>query len=229
MSVDATSTAPSLPRRKPYLGMQMEGPLARWYARSTRDRSDRHATAQAIAAQLGPGGALLEVAPGPGYLAIEVARLGAYRISGLDISHSFVRIATDNARRAGVAIDFRHGDVARMPFATDSFDCLVCQAAFKNFPDPVTALDEMHRVLRPGGRGSIFDLRKDAPQEGIEQEIRAMHLSAPSAFMTKWIFRLGLLRTAYTRDALEAVVARSRFGYGEIVTSGIGFELKLVK
>jgi ubiquinone/menaquinone biosynthesis C-methylase UbiE len=85
----------------------------------------------------------------------------------------------DNARRAGVAIDFRQGDVARMPFATDSFDVIVCQAAFKNFPDPVAALDEMHRVLQPAGRVSILDLRKDAPREGIEQEIRAKHLSAP--------------------------------------------------
>jgi ubiquinone/menaquinone biosynthesis C-methylase UbiE len=106
---------------------------------------------------------------------------------------------------------------------------VVCQAAFKNFPDPVAALDEIHRVLRPGGRASIIDLRKDAPHDAIDQEVRDMHMSALSAFFTRWIFRLGLLRAAYTREALEAVVARSRFGYGEIVPDGIGFVLKLVK
>ena len=221
------STAP----RKPYGGRQMEGPVAAWYARITRDRKDRPKTVRAISNQLPAGSAVLEVAPGPGYLAVELAksRPGAYRIAGLDISHSFVRIARENARRAGVAIDFRQGDVAHMPFASESFDFVVCQAAFKNFPDPVAALDEMHRVLKSGGRVTIFDLRKDATLEDVEQEVRDMRLWAPSAFLTKLIFRYALLREAYTRHALEAVVARSRFGRGEIVQDGIGFELRLTR
>jgi ubiquinone/menaquinone biosynthesis C-methylase UbiE len=223
-------TAATVPRRrKPYAGLQMEGPIARWYARITRSRRDYPNTARAIADQLPAGGAVLEVAPGPGYMAIELARLGAYRITGLDISRSFVRIASDNARRAGVTIDFRHGDVAKMPFPDASFDFVVCQAAFKNFPAPVAALDEMHRVLRSGGRASIFDLRKDAPREAIDAEVRSMHLSPPNALLTRWIFCFGLLRAAYTRETLEAVVAHSRFGRGEILTDGIGFELRLVK
>jgi ubiquinone/menaquinone biosynthesis C-methylase UbiE len=128
-----------------------------------------------------------------------------------------------------VAIDFRHGDVANMPFEAESFDFAVCVAAFKNFPDPVAALDEIHRVLRPGGRASIFDLRKDAPREAIEQEVRDMHLSGPGAWLLMWIFRVLLLRAAYTRAALETVVARSRFGHADIVQDGIGFELRLAR
>lgn len=217
-------------RHKPYGGVQMEGPIARWYARTTRDRRDYPVTARAIAVQLPDGGAVLEVAPGPGYMAIELARLGsAYHIIGLDISRSFVRIATENAHRAGVEIDFQHGDVARMPFASNSFDFVVCQAAFKNFPDPVAALNEIHRVLRPGGRASIYDLRKDAPADAIEEEIRSMQLSPLNAVLTRWAFRFGLLREAYTRDRLDAVVAGSRFGTGEVRIDGIGFELRLVK
>jgi ubiquinone/menaquinone biosynthesis C-methylase UbiE len=227
--VHAISTA----RHKPYAGLQMEGPIARWYARMTRDRRDYPQTARAIADQLPTGGAVLEVAPGPGYMAIQLATLSspgaAYQITGLDISHSFVRIATDNARRAGVTIDFQQGDVANMPFPSESFDFIVCQAAFKNFPEPVQALDEIHRVLRAGGHASIFDLRKDAPLAAIDQEVRDMHLSEFGAFTTKWIFRLGLLRAAYTRPALEGVVTRSRFGRGEIRQDGIGFELRLVR
>ena len=106
---------------------------------------------------------------------------------------------------------------------------VACVAAFKNFPDPVAALDEIHRVLRSGSHASIFDMRKDAPRDAIDQEVREMQLSPPSAFVTRWIFRLGLLRAAYSREALEAVVGRSRFGRGEIVTQGIGFELRLVR
>src|SRR5215467_10118025 len=112
--------------RKPYGGMQMEGPLATWYARITRDRPDFPVTARTIASRLPTGGDVLEVAPGPGYLSIQLTRLGGYRVSGLDISHSFVRIASENARRAGLCVDFRQGDVARMPFASETFDYVVC-------------------------------------------------------------------------------------------------------
>jgi ubiquinone/menaquinone biosynthesis C-methylase UbiE len=217
-------------RHKPYAGVQMEGPIAAWYARITRDRKDRPVTARAIAEQLPAGSAILEVAPGPGYLAVELARLGHdFKVTGLDISHSFVRMARENAAKAGVQVDFRHGDVAHMPFASESFDFVVCQAAFKNFPDPVAALDEIYRVLRPGAQLSIFDLRKDAPPAAIDEEIRNMHLSSVSAFMTRLVFRYGLLRAAYTRSALESVVTRSRFGQGQLLTDGIGFELRLVK
>ena len=116
-----------------------------------------------------------------------------------------------------------------MPFASESFDFAVCVAAFKNFPEPVAALDEIHRVLRPGGRASIFDLRKDVPREAIEHEARDMHLSRPGTWMLLWVFRLMLLRAAYTRPALESVVARSRFRHGDIVHDGISFELRLTR
>jgi ubiquinone/menaquinone biosynthesis C-methylase UbiE len=208
----------------------MEGPIARWYARNTeRDTRSYRATARAIAAGVAPGGAILEVAPGPGYLAIELARAGSFAVTGVDISRSFVGIASDNARRAGFPIDFRLGDAAHLPLADASFDQVVCRAAFKNFSDPLGAIDEMHRVLSPGGRASIFDLRKDASLADIEREVAAMGLSPVNALMTRWTFRLVLLRNAHSREALETMVARSRFGAGEIVPDGIGFELRLLR
>jgi len=216
--------------RKPYRGLAMEGVIATWYARNTRkDTRGYRACAQAVAAQLPDGGSVLEVAPGPGYLAIEIARLGNYRVSGLDISRSFVRIAADNARQAGVAIDFQWGDAAYMPFPDASFDFVVCRAAFKNFSDPVGALDEFHRVLRPGGRASIFDLRKDATLDDIDAEVDGMGLSWLNRFLTRWTFRLMLLKTAYTRDALDQLVAASRFDDYDVLRDGIGFDLRLTK
>ena len=116
-----------------------------------------------------------------------------------------------------------------MPFPEGSFDYVVCRAAFKNFADPVGALDEVHRVLRPGGQASIYDLRKDASLEEIDREVAEMGLSRLNAFLTRWTFRLMLLRNAYSRPALERLVAASRFGFGEIVPDGIGFELRLSK
>ena len=107
-----------------------------------------------------------------------------------------VQIASENARLAGVTIDFRHGDVANMPFPADAFDFVVCVAAFKNFSEPVAALDEIHRVLRPGGHASIMDLRKEARLDEIDNDVRKMQLSPVSAMFTRWTFRLMLLRSA---------------------------------
>jgi len=119
--------------------------------------------------------------PGRAYLAVEIAKLGDYRISGLDVSHSFVRIARESAREAGVVIDFRQGDAAHMPFADDEFDFVVCRAAFKNFSDPVGALEEIHRVLKPGGKAAIYDLRRNASREAVDAEVSRMNLSWPES------------------------------------------------
>jgi ubiquinone/menaquinone biosynthesis C-methylase UbiE len=216
--------------QKGYRGLAMEGPIATWYAKQTGGDRRRFITvAQMVTGRAAPGGRVLEVAPGPGFCAIEIAKAGRHSVTGLDISESFVRIARENAREAGVAIDFRHGNASEMPFPDASFDFVVCSAAFKNFSDPIGALNEIHRVLTPGGQASIFDLRKEASRDEIASEVRDMRLSTINAFLTRRIFQFVLVKRAYTRAALEAIVAASRFGACEIIADGIGFELRLLK
>src|SRR6185369_6741873 len=96
---------------KAYKGLPMEGPIANWYAGLTRKDLHRHQwMAKELAGHIPAGGRVLEVAPGPGYFCIELARLGNFQISGLDISKSFVEIARNNAAKAGLKIDFREGN-----------------------------------------------------------------------------------------------------------------------
>jgi ubiquinone/menaquinone biosynthesis C-methylase UbiE len=207
----------------------MEGIIANWYARNTKkDRRHREA-AESLVSKIPDGARVLELAPGPGYLAIEIATRGNFRVSGLDISESFVRIARENARDAAVTIDFRHGNASGMPYPDESFDFIVCQAAFKNFSDPLGALNEIYRVLTPGGRALIVDLRKEASMEDIDREVDRMRLSHFSAFLTRWTFRSFLLKNAYTKDAIERLAEQSRFGGCEFRREGIGFELRLAK
>jgi ubiquinone/menaquinone biosynthesis C-methylase UbiE len=208
----------------------MEGAIATWYAKNTGKNLTRFIeTAKAVAGQVAPGSRVLELAPGPGFCAIEIARTGNYDVTGLDISESFVRIARDNAAAAGVAVDFRHANASQMPFPDASFDFIVCTAAFKNFSDPVGALDEIHRVLKPGGRASIYDLRKDATSAEIAAEVQGMRVSAFNAWLTRLTFRFVLLKRAYARADLDAMVARSAFRTCEIAHDGVGFELRLAR
>jgi len=73
-------------------------------------------------------------------------------------------------------IDFREGNASAMPFASETFDFIFCQAAFKNFSEPVKAIAEMYRVLKPGGIAVNADLRGDASAEVIELEVNGMGL-----------------------------------------------------
>jgi ubiquinone/menaquinone biosynthesis C-methylase UbiE len=207
----------------------MEGLIARWYARNTgRNIEAFRKDAREIARQLPGGGAVLEVAPGPGFLAIELARLGPYRIVGLDISRSFVRIATENAAKAGVEVTFREGNASSMPFESDSFDFVYCRAAFKNFGEPVRALHEMYRVLKPGGQAVIHDLRRDASPDGIKAAVQGMGLGWLNSLLTRWI--LGWLRKrAYSPDDLRRMAGETPFRTCEINCDRIGLEASLGK
>jgi len=213
---------------KPHKGRGMEGFVASWYARQTaRDSEEFQRTARRIAGHLNQGSRVLEIAPGPGYLAIALAKLTDSQITGLDISQTFVRIASDNARNAGVSVDFAHGDAANLPFPDAQFDFIVCRAAFKNFTRPLVALNEMHRALKVGGTALIIDLRKDYSPRAVGEYVKGRGLV--SAAIIKLTFRTMLKKRAYTEASMTELVAQSQFGQGDIRLDPIGFELWLHK
>jgi len=216
--------------QKPWKGKGMEGWVAHWYTRTRRnDMEDFRREATAVAKRLRSGSDVLELAPGPGFFSIELVKLGDFRITGLDISQTLVAIATQNARNAGAAIDFRLGNASAMPFADDSFDFIYCSAAFKNFSEPVKALDEMHRVLRPGAEAVVADLCKDASLEEIDSYVKNSGRSRVDAWMTKWTFRYVLLKRAYTEDDFVRMAGQSRFGACRATVSSIGIEVRFTK
>ncbi len=220
--------------QKAYRGRGMEGLTAKWYASLTsKAMDDFRALARRVGRQLPPGSQVLEVAPGPGYFAIELAKLGDFRIIGLDISHTFVEIARRNAARAGSEVasrvEFRQGNAADMPFKDQSFDFLLCRAAFKNFSQPIRALREMYRVLKPGGRALIIDLRRDASRNSVRRAVDNMHLGAVNSAITKLTFRFMLLKRAYTKAEFEAFAAQTAFSSAEIKEDLTGLEVLLTR
>jgi len=216
-------------RSKPYIGLPMEGGAARRYAaiRGSGNQLEMYRRQAAeLTGGLADGARILEVAPGPGYLAIELARAGRFEVTGLDISRTLVEIATEHARSADVGVDFRLGDAAAMPFDAASFDLIVTQAAFKNFAHPAEALQEFFRVLTPGGTAVIQDMQHGATNADIAAEVQAMALG-PSARVTTRVILLWLRRRAYSRERFERLVADSPFHTGEIRLAGIEIEVRL--
>jgi ubiquinone/menaquinone biosynthesis C-methylase UbiE len=222
--------AASISSAKPYKGLGMEGAVARWYAALTKKSLEDFKTlARRTAEQIPSRSKVLEVAPGPGYFAIELARLGNYEITGLDISETFVEIARANAAQANVRVNFRRGNASDMPFGNEAFDFIVCRAAFKNFSEPARALVEMHRVLRPGGHALIIDLRRDASKESIKQAVNAMRVGTVNRIIARLTFRFMLLKRAYTKMEFESMISTTKFRNAEIREDSIGLEVSLSK
>jgi ubiquinone/menaquinone biosynthesis C-methylase UbiE len=215
----------SLSHVKGYKGIGMEGAIATWYAKNTRrDIAEFRSLSARICQGTAPGSRILELAPGPGYLSIELARRGQYEVTGLDISKSFVEIARKNAAGESVCVDFRRGNASTMPFEDNSFDFVVCRAAFKNFAQPLEAINEMFRVLKPGGRAIIIDLRQDASGEVIGAYVDRLGLAWLESVFTKLTLKW-LTRRAHSIDDFQKMSSNSQFRRCETTETPMGIEV----
>lgn len=97
--------------------------------------------------QVRPGTCLLDVATGPGSLAVEAARSGV-KCTGVDLSPVMIQLAKNSSS----GIDFRVADAENLPFADGSFDAVVCNFGLGHFPYPEASVAECVRVLKPAAR-----------------------------------------------------------------------------
>jgi ubiquinone/menaquinone biosynthesis C-methylase UbiE len=218
-------------RRLKDLGI--EGMTARWYDNNTRKSrlTEMKEYAKEASKYLNDGCSVLEVAAGPGYLSIEIAKLGiCNKIIGLDISKDFVEIAQRNAKEAGVieVVEFQHGNVADIHFPDNSFDFIVCIAAFKNFKQPSKALSQIYRVLKSGGNALIADMNRKASNQQIDDYIKSIEAKGFDKLLMKLIFKY-LRNGAYTKDEFSSLISKTAFKQYDIRGKGMGFYIYLAK
>ena len=146
------------------------GQDARWKAKLVR------------AANVRPGERALDLACGTGDIAFAIAERGA-RTTGLDITHRMLRLGADSAKASSSAdsakassgqagVGFVCGDMASLPFRSAFFDLVTSGYGLRNVPDLDAAIDEIARVLKPGGR--LLSLDFNRPESPI---IRSAYLS----------------------------------------------------
>jgi demethylmenaquinone methyltransferase/2-methoxy-6-polyprenyl-1,4-benzoquinol methylase len=117
----------------------------RWRRRAVRDL------------RLPTNSCVLDVATGTGDFSREIANQGLIPI-GTDLSFGMLEVAVTR-------IPLVQADAARLPFASGSFDGLTCGYALRNFTNLQLSLNEMGRVLRPGGRLSLLEVAE--PRRGL--------------------------------------------------------------
>jgi ubiquinone/menaquinone biosynthesis C-methylase UbiE len=122
-----------------------------------------HHIAADAAAVVPDGARVLEVGCGPGHLSIRLARDHALDVTGLDLDPAMIELARANAEAAREGDErrpsFHVGDVVSVPFPADSFDLVLSTLSMHHWADPTGGLTEIGRVLRPGGRALVWDLR----------------------------------------------------------------------
>ncbi|CAA7602385.1 Methyltransferase type 11 [Acididesulfobacillus acetoxydans] len=140
-----------------------------------------------------------------------------------------MEIEKQNAGDKGVGVDFRQGNASALPLRDGTFDFVICSAAFKNFSKPLTAMQEMYRVLKPGGTALIIDMNRNCTKEDIEQEIERTGIKGFDRWFVKLSFQTVLRSGAYTGEELEALIADTDFAGHEIKKGGIGFQVWMYK
>ena len=209
----------------------IEGMAARWYDSNTKKNrlSEMQGYAKEVAKHIQDGASVLEVAPGPGYLAIELAKLGRFSITGLDISKDFVEIARRNAMEADVKVEFQQGSASEIPFPDNTFDFIICTAAFKNFKEPLKALSEICRVLVSGGTALIVDMNRNASDQQIEEYTENMGAKGIDRLFMKLMFKHFLRNGAYTKDEFIDLISKTAFREYNIKEEAMGLYVYLAK
>jgi arsenite methyltransferase len=118
-----------------------------------------------VALGLGQGESVLDIGVGPGLLVAEMAaEVGPTgRVCGVDVSDSMLAIARSRAEvPGGATVELGPADANHLPHPDASFDAVVSTQVFEYVDDVPGALDEVRRVLRPGGRVLLLDTDWDS-------------------------------------------------------------------
>jgi ubiquinone/menaquinone biosynthesis C-methylase UbiE len=174
---------------------------------------------------------VLDVGSGTARLLLQVAsahRLTRLRLTGLDYFGDMVDQARENVRACGLELRIRvvQGDVHALPFGRNTFDIVISRSTLHHFADPVEAIGEMHRVLKPGGVAIIHDLRRDSPEAAFEgfNAARAAACIAPSIRADKYTVPEVRRFAARAGISGESMIRTAPWGY-----ASLGMELRIEK
>ncbi len=142
-------------KKNPLSGFEPWDLVAAGYAETTMQMFGQFADAAIATANLKPGMHLLDVACGPGTLALRCARSAA-QVHGIDFSQAMLDCFAEQIKQEGhTNIDIHCGDAQQLPYESDSFDAAFSLFGLMFFPDRSRGFAEIHRTLKPGGRVAV--------------------------------------------------------------------------
>jgi ubiquinone/menaquinone biosynthesis C-methylase UbiE len=155
--------------------------LYAWMARTSLFRRLYRCFAADLAASLPAGARVLDVGTGPGHLPACLTRQRPdLDLWGLDFASAMIRRARQRRPRT---LKWLVADAQSLPFRSGTFDQTVATFSFHIWPRPSVGVQELVRVLKPGGRAWIYELRREAAVDALRQFARDEGLPFPLVFL----------------------------------------------
>jgi ubiquinone/menaquinone biosynthesis C-methylase UbiE len=178
---------------------------------------------------------VLDLAAGRGTSALHLARMFGCQVTGVDYGARNVALACDAAREQGLAdqVQFMQADAEQLSaIADESFDAVVCECAYCTFPNKHAAATEIGRVLAPGGRFGLSDLKRngDLPPEleGVVAWIACVADAQPVASYVADLEAVGL-RVSYIEAHDEALTELIDQVRRRLVAAGVVAKIRQVE
>lgn len=170
------------------------------------------------------GSRVIDVACGTGIVSRLVAeKVGkSGTVTGIDLNAGMIEVAKQNSPMSGAAVEWRQGDVNALPFPDASFDIAFCQQGLQFFPDKLVALQEIRRVLAPGGSMIMTVWSEIPPLQGARADALAKYISAdvaksslaPFSFRNHDAIRALVVEAGFQAVQMETLVVESRIEPG---------------
>jgi SAM-dependent methyltransferase len=164
-------------------------------------------------------GRLLDVGTGPGWLLLKLHRqCPGLQLVGLDVSPQMVAKARENMAEAGLAaqVEIQAGNASQMPFPDGCFDIVVSTGSIHHWKEPTAGLNEVHRVLKEGGYGLMYDLVSDTPASVLKDIRREFGRMRTMLF---WLHSFE--EPFYSRRNFQALAGPTLFRQGQSRFTGL--------
>jgi ubiquinone/menaquinone biosynthesis C-methylase UbiE len=164
-------------------------------------------------------GTALEIGPGPGYLGLEwLKKIEGTRLECLEISEDMIALAKKNAAEYGLSdrVKYFQGDASKLPFEDGHFDAVFTNGSLHEWANPEMIFNEMARVLKPGARYVISDMKRDmiAPIRWF------LWLSAKPKEIRPWL--ISSINASYTLHEIKVILANTELKGWQVSKNPLG-------
>jgi len=171
-------------------------------------------------------GFALEIGPGPGYLGLEwLKKTEGTFLMAVEISPEMTKIAERNAREYGLEgrVKYVKGDAYQIPFDGNTFDGVFSNGSLHEWSQPIRVFDEVYRVLKPGVKCFISDMRRDMnPSARWFMRLMAKPKEIRPGFVSS-------INASYTTDEIRSIVDQSNLKESVVAKTFMGLEITGVK